>query len=163
MKNVKKALCLPILFLFLLTSCTRSERIDYSELDRRLQKENALYTVNETDILFSDSVYFAFLSLKSEDDILLTMKEDEEKKLVQVTVSASGDDTSEEFRESFTDFACAVIRAFLPEEYSAALTQAQEGYKELLYTECFENAQSGRYTLGLFSDPIGISVILTRT
>lgn len=164
MKTIKKAVSLLLCFLTLsaLCSCARSERIDYSELDRRLKKDSARYKVNEKELLFSDSVYFAFLSLRSQDDILLTMKEDTEKKLTQVTVTASGDDGSEEFKQEFTAFACAVINAFAPEKDAGTLAETQREYTEELFSECFKNAESGHYTLELFSDPLGISVILTR-
>lgn len=162
MKNVKKSLCVPLVLLFalVLCSCARAVRVDYSELDRRLRKENELYAVNEKEILFSDPVYFAFLSLVSEDDILLAMREDGEKKLTQVSVTA-GDGVPEGFKKTFTDFTAAVIRAFVPEKDAPSLLETLGGWEELLYTERFGRAESGRYTLELFSDPIGVSVIVT--
>lgn len=153
-------LCLPLCTR--LSACTRSVRIDYSELNRRLKAENKAYAFTETEAFFSDSVYFAFLSLQHENDVLLTMKEDAEKKLTQVTVTAAAEEPKEGFTRVFTDYAAAVIGAFIPETDAGGLETELRKWEALLYTECFRNYECGKYGMRLFSDPIGISVILTR-
>lgn len=157
----------PVLALFLLPclffgGCTRAERVDYSGLNRRLKQIAPEYEFNEDEIFFNDSVYYAFYSVLSRDDMLLTMTEDEDLRLIAVSLTASGNDTSEEFRNAFLSLAAAVADAFAPPVEAEELKRSVNGYRDILFTERFDKTESGRYTVELFSDPIGVSVILSR-
>lgn len=163
---MKRNKFVPALALFLLTclffgGCTRAERVDYSALNRRLKRIAPAYEFNEDEIFFNDSVYYAFYSVLSRDDMLLTMTEDEELRLISVSLTASGNDTSPEFRNAFLSLAAAAADAFAPPAEAEGLKRSIGGYRDILFTERFEKAESGRYTVELFSDPVGVSVIIS--
>lgn len=163
-KFIKKSIIMLLgALLMLFSGCTRSERADYSELNRRLAKEDKAFCFNENDVFFRDGVYYAFYSVLSDDDMLLTMKENDDGRLTCVSLTSSGNEAAgEESKTVFSRFAAALTRAFVPPENAQELLKAQEEYMPFLFTERFEKAQSGRYTAELFSDPAGVSLILTR-
>lgn len=164
-KNKKTVMCLLLAFLCVLFSgCTRSERIDYSELNRRLKKEDKAFSFSEKDVFFRDGVYYAFYSVLSEEDMLLTMKENDEGRLTCVTLTVlGGDAVTEELKTAFLRFSAALTASFALPENAGELIEAQKEYYPVLFTECFKKAQSGRYTAELFCDPAGTALILTRS
>ena len=143
--------------------CTESERTDYSELNRRLKRENEAYGFCEEELLYNEGVYYAVTALPPGKKVLLTMREDEEGRLDQITVTASGEDVPDGFAEVCTDYCAAVVRAFVPSGDDVPLAAAVGGYTHILYTECVRRERSGMYTMELFSDPVGISLLITRS
>ena len=158
----------PLIFIVILSvsmsfcACERTRKTDYPELNRRLKKEDAAYGFNEDEMFINGGVYYAFYSVFSEDDMLLTMTEDSEHMLTSVTLTAAGNDKTEGFSAGFLRLAAALTSAFVPPEEAETLVKAVNGYKEVLFSECFDKTQSGRYSAELFSDPVGVSVMISR-
>lgn len=146
----------------MLTACTRSEMIDYSELNRRLKRENKSFAFSEENVFYGSGVYFAPYSLLSPEDMLLAMGENEKGQLTKVTLTASRGEATDEIKQMFSEFAKALTAAFVPEKYSESLLGTLEEYGKLSFTDCIKKAVSGRYTLWLCSNTLGVSMIIIR-
>ncbi|MCH5197619.1 MAG: hypothetical protein J1E34_01825 [Oscillospiraceae bacterium] len=125
MKIIKKIVIFAVILSVVLSfsSCVKDKRFDYSELNIRLKKDAPEFVFDESEIFFSDSVYYVYYSLNSEDDMLLTLKEDERMKLERITLTLDSK-KAEESGETFRKFALALANIFIPELNESALIDA---------------------------------------
>ena len=106
---------------FCLCGCVRDERFDYSELNVRIGELGERYRMDETKLYFSDDVYYYYYSLTEENDILLTLKEDETKRLERITLTCDETDTAA--ADDFYALAILLARVFIPGADIAALRE----------------------------------------
>lgn len=106
-----------------LSSCVKDKRFDYSELNIRLKNVSPEFVFDETELFYSDSVYYIYYSLNSENDMLLTLKEDEKMKLERITLTLDAE-KADMSGETFKKFALTLADIFIPELNVNALIEA---------------------------------------
>ncbi len=149
----KKAVSLLLIFILitLTAACTYETRIDFSELIRRMNSDDALYKSELGDAFFSEGEWFLFVDTISESDILITGKEDADKILTEVTVSIinSGDGGQ---REIFSDFCKRAVRAFT-ENYDSdkIINESEITNTDIFFTDGAYFSENGRFKTSLFS------------
>ena len=121
MKKTSKmpAIALLLALTVCLGGCVRDERFDHSELNVRIAEQNEKYRMDETRIFFSDSVYYYYYSLSGENDMLLTLKEDETKRLERITLTY--DETDKDAAADFYALAAILAGVFIPRADLTAL------------------------------------------
>lgn len=152
--------------LLLLPSCTREKLFDRSELSIRLSRLNESYSFSYDDIICEDNISRVFYSLSSADDVLLSMTQDNDGRLLRVELTMLGESAAEGLLASYEDFCAALTEVFLSEsQENARELCAETGLlsREEYFTDFFGKSESGRYTLRLWSSPVSMSYIITYT
>jgi|GEM_PF-6315937 len=152
MRILKKISAIIVLLALLsgLASCVREKRFDYSELNIRIKKEAPEYSFREKELFYSDGVYYMYYSLHSENDMLLTLKEDENKKLKRITLTMDAE-KAELSADDFYSFSKLLSELFIPELNVEALEEATGLSDTSLYTsERMESYTQGFYKAVLF-------------
>ncbi len=157
----KKLLCLLFIFPLVLSfvSCTKPARIDFSELLLRMEKDLSLYELDIEDAFFSEGQWFLFVSAVAQDDILITVKEDENSFLTDVGISAinTGDDKIAEVYVSFCKAAC---NAFVFDADGAALLE-EAGVLEsnAVFSDKVSFSEDGRFKVSFFNAEQGSTML----
>lgn len=113
---MKKTAALSVItaLVFSFSACVKDKRFDYSELNLRLGKEAPEFVFDENGLFCSDGVYYVFYSLCSEDDMLLTLKEDEKGRLTRVCLTLDAE-KAEKGADAFSRLSLALAKIFIPE------------------------------------------------
>lgn len=161
----KKAVSLLLIFIFVLSAgaCTYETRIDYSELIRRINSDDAVYEAEIKESFFSEGEWFLFVDTLSESDILITAKEDEDKILTEVTVSVinCGNDGQ---KEIFSDFCKRAVRAFTANhETDKIIEDSGINNTESFFTENAFFSENGRFETSLFTAEHGCTFVIEIT
>ena len=159
----KKAVSVLLIFILsaTLSSCRYETRVDFSELIRRMNNVNDTYEGDVRSSFYYNGEWFLFTDTASEKDILITGKEDSDKKLLSVSVSAVNN-KNEEQKEIFSDFCKAAVRAFT-ENYDSEKIIEDSGIcnTEALFTEGAYFSENERFTTSLYTTETGCSFIIS--
>ena len=168
MKRAKKlyqtgAVLLAVLLALPLFGCVRDKRFDYSELNLRLRERSPAYGFAEADLFFADDVYYCLYTLEQPDDVLLTMRQDAEQKLVRVTLTLAAPPEDGRF-DAFRQFALALAEVFIPDADTDALRESLQlddpaGMRQKTLCEYTQ----GFYSASAFAAEKAVCVILRYT
>ena len=114
-------LCL-CFFALLLPACTPLQQQDVVTLRAQIQKEAPEFAFNADDLFFRDGCCYCYYSFYDENDLLLTMRENENKKIDRVTLTARRD--SPAATEELPAFALLLARLLITDCDAAALEEA---------------------------------------
>jgi len=158
----KKVVSLLLIFSLCLTfsSCYLQERVDITELMRRMKKSEKEVVPELTDAFFSDDEWFVFMSVLNEDDTLLTAKEGEGHLLLQVSLTMMNMEAQGQ-AERFISLCECMTSAFSGKENTEKLLSGIRLYeKGTVFSEktCF--FEEGRYKLSLFNDEVGSTLLI---
>lgn len=159
----KKLISLLLIFtvVFGFCSCTRDERVNFSELTVRLEKNGNGTEFPFENAFLSDSRWFLFFSVFTENDYLLSALQDENGLLTQVSVSsfAIGDTDKENAFVSACENLC---EAFMPLDFSVEEMLKTAGVYDENKTVLDGNnvSQEGRYKISYFVADIGKTLII---
>lgn len=150
-----------IFMIFSFSSCSEPSRPDFSMLSERLGAINENYHFEYFDMFLYDGAYHVYLSLNSQDDVLLSMIFGENGNIDSVTVVADKEKTdSPAGRKAYSDFVSAVIDIFTQlserertELYEAVSVRNTDAY----FTDRYERYQSLRHNFVFSSDSQGVS------
>lgn len=153
----KKAVSLLLIFISVIVigSCTHETRIDFSELIKRMNTGDTVYKAEIRKAFFSEGEWFLFVTTLSENDILITGREDEDKCLTAVTVSVINCKEDGQ-REIFSDFCERAVRAFTKNHDTEKITEDSEiRSTDLFFSDGAYFSENGRFGTSLFSAPLG--------
>lgn len=159
----KKLISLLLIFTiaFGFCSCTRDERVNFSELTVRLEKNGNGTKFSFENAFLSDNRWFLFFSVLSENDYLLEAEQDENGLLTQVSISsfAIGDADKENAFVSVCENLC---ESFMPVDYSVEKMLETAGVYDENKTVLDGNnvSQEGRYKISYFVADIGKTLII---
>ncbi len=91
---LKKSISLLVIFItvFLCGGCKKEQRPDFSELLLRIERSDKQLQADFAEAFYSDSHWYIFLSIINEHDVLIKAKEDENRRLLSVSVSMINND-----------------------------------------------------------------------
>ena len=69
-------------------ACSRPAQPDLTTLRREIKKEAPRFEIAPDALFFSNSVFYYFYSLHDDNDLLLTLKEDDRRKICRITLTA---------------------------------------------------------------------------
>lgn len=146
---MKKLCCLFISFvLIFLCSCSSEPRPDVSMLADRLSLCDERYYFDYTDIFVYENVTHVYLSLCSEDDVMLSFETGHNGNIDSVTVTAFSDTmNTAEAREELKKLFCAVIDSFsMLSEYETEEKNKSLSYMnpDLYFSDIYETYTSLR-------------------
>lgn len=154
----KKVISLLVIFTvaILFSSCTREERIDFSELLVRMDSLFDEVDFPQEAAFFSESKWYLFFSVFSENDCLLSAEQDENGFLTNVSVCAFYDGR-ENAQESFVSVCEKLSKCFVPVDYPTDDLLEEVGLyeKDSVFSEGAHFSQSGRYAFSLFGTDFG--------
>lgn len=156
----KKLLSLLLIFLFVFTfcACEKPIRVDFSELLLRMKKELPEYSFEMTDAFYSEGQWFLFINAKSENDILITAKEDESRYITQLGISAMN--TDNDIAYDYINFCESAGKAFTGSEDIDTFLGKVNFYNENeIFSENTYFAEEGRYSLSFFNAESGSTVL----
>ena len=157
----KKLCCLLLAFtLFCTAGCQADARFGFAELNARIRAEDKSFCFREDTVFFTDNVYYAYYSLQTENDLLLTMREDGDRKLDRIclTLTAASPDAAERFRT----FAALLADLFIPDCDLTALYTATGLDSAQLFRPFMEKYAQDRYTAVLFGSAYGVCFFIQR-
>ena len=163
MLNVTKK-SVQILFMFILiiaaASCTVEERVDFSELIRRMSRQEDTYGIAVEEAFFSDDEWFLFVELQNSENILVTGKEDESRLLTRVCVSiVTGEMQGKE--DVFLRFCENAASAFVKEGQSENVLSGSHIYDDgVLFSDGAYFSEYGRYKTSLFTADAGNTFVI---
>ena len=162
MLNVtKKAAVLLFIFVlpFILGACHYEQRIDFSELIRRINRQSDAYETVIAEAFYSGNEWFVF-SAAGESELLITAKEDEEHILTRVCVTAVND-SAEGLADAFSDYCERVIVAFTKNsDAEKIIRESGVRNKDAFFADgsCF--SANGRFCTSLFMSETGCSFVI---
>lgn len=110
-----KKFCLILITVMLLTfsACSSEQRIGYQNLSDNLREYSENYAFEYTDMFILEHTYQTYLSLSSENDVLLSMNLDEKGNIDGLTVTAHKNkiNTNAE-KEALQNFLSAIIDCY---------------------------------------------------
>ena len=105
-------ICVLLSILFLFSACTAPPQPDLFYLLDQIEKEAPQYAIPPDALLFRNGVYYVCRSLREENDLLLTLREDERGKIDRVTLTARrGAATA---KEDLPAFSVLLARLLIP-------------------------------------------------
>ena len=163
MVNVtKKSAVVLLIFIFtvILNSCTYEQRVDFSELVRRMNRWAEGYEAVLEEAFFSDGEWFLFVSSGDNNEVLLNGREDESKLLTRVCVTILND-TENVDSELFFSVCENSLRAFTYNGDSEGLLSSSHLYDEgILFSDAVYFYESGRYKTSFFNSEIGSTFMI---
>lgn len=159
----KKLLSVLLIFAvsLFLVSCNRENRFSFPELIRRLDENSEGIGVSLDDAFFSDGEWFLFVSVCSEDDILITAKENEESKFLESVTVSTLEMEDEGQREAFIKICETAVSAFVFDADAKELLEGVNLYKEsALFSENTYFYEDGRFSLSFFNADIGSTLTI---
>ena len=114
----------------------------------RMRKEITEYEFKEEDAFFSEGQWFLFVTAVSEDDILITVKEDENRYVTEVGISA-------------LNTGKAAANAFVFAADTDLLFDKTGVFdRKRIFSEDTYFAEDGRFKLSFFNADMGSTVLL---
>jgi len=154
------AVILSASMLFILCSCTQSQRMDWQELSKRLADEDEKYSYSFLDLVFYEGAYHTFLSLHDKDDAILSMTS-EGGMISSVTLTASSrtldkTDGREEYYELCKTL-CAVFAGENEDDAEKICKTIYADTTDRYFTECYEKYETEHYKYIFSSNNLFIS------
>ena len=161
MKIKKWTAVVCVLILLLCAGCARSERFGMQELSNRLAETDERYGFSLEGISFSNNFYHIPFSFAGEQDVLLSCKEDEDGRLLQMLLTSDKERAPQEDYIAFTKTLISVF--FGVDEFEAAAIAEEAGLTgtQVLFTDCTGKTERDRYSFTFFSTPLSITAIFT--
>lgn len=151
-------LCM-VLF-FLCGGCTGDARFGMQELSKRLAEQDERYGFSLEGISFSNDFYHIPFSFASEQDVLLSCKEDPDGRLLQILLTT---DKERAPQEDFLNLTKTLIAVFFGvDEFEATAIAQEAGLTDtaVLFSDHTSTATKGRYSFTFFSTPLSVTAIL---
>lgn len=147
---MKKVCAVLLIFVCLLfSSCSSEDRIGYKMLSDALSQYSENYTFEFFDMFIFEHTYHTYLSLYSDDDVMLSMQIDEYGNIDAITVTANREQMkSAEAKNAFKNFACAVINCYASltsKEYSELSNELSYDDPNEYFSNHYEKYSSQRY------------------
>lgn len=159
---MKKLIVAVISAVLLLTmcSCSKSQRMDWQELSKRLADEDEKYSYSFLDLVFYDGAYHTFLSLHDKDDAILSMTSDGGM-ISSVTLTASSRTLDKsDGREEFYEMCKALCEVFAGENDDEAEKICKSIYADTTdryFSECYKTYETEHYKYIFSSNNLFIS------
>ena len=148
------------LCVFMTSSCKKEERFDISELKLRLEDADEKYAFDYDAIFYADSVFYIYYSFCEENDVLLTVKEDDELRLTRISAAVwctAGEDTLTEYKK----FCEALTGIFVSPDEGEGLSEETGLFGEgVFFTDFVSSVQKTNYTARAFSSEFGAVYVL---
>lgn len=142
-----------------LNSCHYETRIDFSELVRRINRQSDEYELLIEEAFFSDGEWFLFADTLGESDLLITAKENDDKLLTQVSVSAINN-SEEGQAEIFRSFCRYAVNAFAEnEDKEKIISDSGICTENVIFSEGAYFGENGRYSTSFFTDGLGCTFV----
>ena len=163
MLNVtKKSMQILFIFIFIIitASCSLDERVDFSELIRRMNRQDDTYELLIEDAFFSDDEWFLFADTLADCDAMITGTEDENKLLTRVSVSVVNYEMQgqqEVFLKLCENIAAAFVR---PDNLEAVMNGCHIYDDGVIFSDGAYFFEYGRYKTSLFGSDIGNTFVI---
>lgn len=159
---MKRFLSILLCFMLIISvsGCKKDERFDLSELKIRLENADEKYSFSYEDIFYSDAVYYIYYSFRSENDVLLTVKEDSNLNVIRI--SAAVWSTADESTVSEYEIFCEELtRIFVSEKEREGLIEETGLFADgVLFTDFVSVSEKTDYTARAFSSEFGAVYVL---
>ena len=146
--------------IFLMSSCKKEDRFDLTELKLRLEEADEKYSFSYEDIFYSDSVFYIYYSFCEENDVLLTVKEDKDLRLVRISAAVwntADENTLNEYRK----FCEALTDIFVSAKESDGLIDETRLFEDgVMFTDFLSVTEKTNYTARAFSSEFGAVYVL---
>lgn len=153
MKNRKRKVLSVIVLCFavLLTGCTRSERINTAELERRMAQYDERLAFFDGEVFYNKQTFYTFLSFESPRDVLLTVKSDKYGRVTRVSATADKSFAGQS-GAGFETVCLAAAAALLPEDADSAGLVEQAGLYDENAADAggFSMVDFGKYNIRVF-------------
>ena len=157
-KYISLILCIVCILPF--SSCKREDRFDLSELNIRLERADKKYTFDYENIFFSDSVFYIYYSFAEENDVLMTVKEDSELKLIRIS-AALWRTANEESIAEYERFCEVLTQVFVSEKQREGLLEETGLFSDgVLFSDFVSVTEKTDYTARAFSSEFGAVYVL---
>ncbi len=154
------ALVLCFVCVFLLPSCKKEDRYDFSELAIRLKQADEKYAFDYEDIFYSNSVYYIYYSFCEENDVLLTVKEDGDLNLIRISAAVFNTENEETLAE-YRNFCEVLTEVFVSEKEREGLVEKTGLFGAgVLFTDFVSVTEKTNYTAQAFSSEFGAVYVL---
>lgn len=148
--------------LCLLTGCTGEVKPDITELGERMGAVNEKYAFTYFDTFIYEGAAHTYISLSSEDDVLLTIGADDEGKIDRLTITSHISNlTDAAQRNELSTFCTAAVQCstvMSEKEYTDCLEALSFDNPEAFFTDLFENFTCQRYIFTFSSNSEYISL-----
>ena len=160
MKRRRMAALPLLLAALLLGACRREARFDFLELNARLRAADKSFCFPEDAVFYKDGTYYVYCSLQSENDALLSMREDEDGRLDRISLTLTAEDR--DAAQRFAAFSRLLAGLFIPDCDLDALC-AQTGLDDAaLFQETMRAFTQDRYTAVLFGSQTAACFFVMR-
>lgn len=95
-RRIFTAILIVFFSLSFFTACTREERINVAELERRMAKYDENCSFLDGEVFYCKPTYYTYFSFESEQDVLLTVRHDKYGRVDRVTVTSDAGGSVEE-------------------------------------------------------------------
>lgn len=147
MKKSYKSVLLFFVLLFSLSGlvgCTRNERINAAEFERRLTKYDERCAFFDGEVFYRKPTYYTYYSFACERDVLLTVRHDKYGRVDRVTVTADAESAAD-INGAFALVCSAAAYALLPSDCDIASVLSAAG---LFDVSSADNAGFSEFTAG---------------
>lgn len=148
MKKIISLILTASVFL-MLAGCTQEARPDYEYLSAQLSEINEKYGFEYFDMFIYEDAYQVYLSLESEDDVLLSFHTDENGSISDITATAYGKTTSDDRKKAaYRDFVQNLIGVFCNlsnEDRNGVNENLSYDSIDKYFTDLYETYTCGRY------------------
>ncbi|MBR5498171.1 MAG: hypothetical protein IKV76_09360 [Clostridia bacterium] len=155
------ALFVCIFMIFSFSGCSEPPRPDFTMLSDRLSEVNEKYHFEYFDMFLYEGAYHVYLSLASQDDVLLSMVFGENGNIDSVTVVADKEKSdSANGRKAYMAFVSAVIDSFAElteKEQRELFEKLSVRNTDIYFTDIYESYSALRYNFVFSSDSEGVS------
>lgn len=146
--------------IFLMSSCKKEDRFDLTELKLRLEEADEKYSFSYEDIFYSDSVFYIYYSFCEENDVLLTVKEDKDLRLVRIS-SAVWNTADENTLNEYRKFCETLTDIFVSAKESAGFIDETRLFEDgVMFTDFLSVTEKTNYTARAFSSEFGAVYVL---
>lgn len=154
---LKKIILLLVILVtvFLSGGCKKDMRPDFSELLLRIERSDRELQADFAEAFYSAPYWYIFLTLINEHDVLIKAQEDENRRLLSVSVSMTNNDV-EGSEAAFVKIASAAARAYCDiddaDDFLAGTGLYEEG---IIFSEECRTYESGNYKADFYNSSFG--------
>ena len=145
----KVLIIIPLIFLMIITSCTKQEKVNPLVFIDRLTYNYPEFTVNENDFYRESNNYICFMRDKNNSEFLIKIYTDSDKNIKKICLACG----SAEKTDSFKFVSEAIIKTYAPQEDTELIIKSVFKNERDYY-----NSQWYRYTSSVFEGTLFFSV-----
>lgn len=158
MKKIRIPVLLLCLTALLPAGCAREARVNLPTFAARLRAADPAAGFREEEAFYAEGSYYVYYSLSSPHDTLLELREDADRTLDRVALTAAAPADPAAFVRL-----CEILAAqFVPTGDPAALPAAAGVTADGLYEDALRRAAAGRYTAVFSASPLGACFFIER-